>query len=80
MKCLWRLMIWSGILFTAQNIYRCGKKGNVPHYCRQERFLFIKLVAGSFLLENVSSITTIHIQLTLKLFVVRQIFQRASQR
>ena len=30
MKCLWRLMIWSGILFTAQNIYRCGKKGNVP--------------------------------------------------
>ena len=29
MKCLWRLMIWSGILFTAQNIYRCGKKEHV---------------------------------------------------
>ena len=38
MKCLWRLMIWSGILFTAQNIYRCGKKEHAHFDAIQENF------------------------------------------
>ena len=39
MKFLWRLITWMGILFTMQNIYRCGKKvpiGTVTVY----HFLF----------------------------------------